>query len=279
MGTVTVKATDSSGATATASAGYTMNRTLFGAFPGYTSATDHSESYASRLARVTALFGGELGVERIYQGGNLALPVMASPSIVSWDFPVGDTVTGKNDGAILAIAAGATQPLWFTPWHEVDNNKLSATDYVSVFRYIATKVHAIGNPLVKMTPIFMGFTVKNQDVTKFNQFYPGDAYVDAIGFDSYVNPGIPAFATPEGTLSAPLAIAAQRGKPLVIGEVSLYPGYTDAQWADFTARLIAKLDAPAVDAVAWFETNKSDGDWRIATHTASVPKWATVSSR
>jgi hypothetical protein len=252
---------------------------LFGAFPGYLSATDHSESYASRLNRVTDEFGGKLGVTRLYQGSTLTLPPMPGPEIVSWDFPLTETLAGQHDAQIDAIARGATQPLWFVPWHEVDNKKMAPSDFVTLFRYIAHRVHAIGNPLVKMTPIFMGFTIKGMDLTTFNQFYPGDDAVDAIGFDAYVNPGIPAFATPEGAVSAPIKVAAQHGKPLVIGEVSLWPGYTDAQWADFVGRLITQLDTPATDAVAWFETNKSDGDWRMDRSPAAVAKWAAVSSR
>ncbi len=265
--------------TAPVSAPAASHRPLFGAFPGYLSATDHSESYASRMNRVTDEFGGKLGVTRLYQGSTLTLPTMPGPEIVSWDFPLTETLAGQHDAQIDAIARGATQPLWFVPWHEVDNKKMAPADYVTLFRYIAHRVHAIGNPLVKMTPIFMGFTVKAMDLTTFNQFYPGDDVVDAIGFDAYVNPGIPAFATPEGAVSAPIKVAALHGKPLLIGEVSLWKGYTDAQWSDFVGRLISQLDTPATDAVAWFETNKSDGDWRMDRSPAAVAKWAAVSSR
>ena len=277
--TATVTATPTATATAPVIAPGVAHLPLFGAFPGYLSATDHSESYASRLNRVTDEFGGSLGVTRLYQGSTLTLPTMPGPEIVSWDFPLTETLAGQHDAQIDAIARGATQPLWFVPWHEVDNKKLAPPDYVALFRYIAHRVHEIGNPLVKMTPIFMGFTVKGMDLTTFNQFYPGDDVVDAIGFDTYVNPAIPAFATPEGAVSAPIKTAAQHGKPLVIGEVSLWNGYTDAQWNDFVGRIITQLDTPATDAVAWFETNKSDGDWRMDRSPAAVAKWAAVSSR
>ena len=253
--------------------------TLFGAFPGFTSATDQSEPFASRVARVTAEFGGKVGVDRIYRGGNLTLPLMRNPAIVSWDFPLTSTLAGQHDAQIDAIARGATKPLWFVPWHEVDNHKMAAPDYVALFRYIANRVHAIDSPLVKMTPLLMGFTLRNMNVSAFDQFYPGDAYADAIGFDTFINPGIPSMATPERAEAAPIAIAAEHHKPLVIGEVSLYAGYTDAQWTDFVRRLIALLDTPATDAVSWFETTKADGDWRMATHPRAVAEWAAVSSR
>ena len=125
----------------------------------------------------------------------------------------------------------------------------------------------------------MGFTVKGMDLTMFNDFYPGDDVVDAIGFDAYVTPLIPAFSTPEGAVSAPIKIAAQHRKPLVIGEVSLRAGYTKAQWTDFVGRLITELDTPATDAVTWFETNKTVGDYRMDPYPAAVAQWATVSSR
>jgi hypothetical protein len=283
--TATATATGTPTATATApvtapvSAPALSHRPLFGAFPGYLSATDHSESYPSRMNRVTDEFGGRLGVTRLYQGSNLSLPAMPGPEIVSWDFPLQETLAGQHDAQIDAIARGATHPLWFVPWHEVDNKKMAPTDYVTLFRYIAHRVHAIGNPLVKMTPIFMGFTVKGMDLSTFNQFYPGDDVVDAIGFDAYVTPDIPVFSTPEGALSDPIKIAAQHGKPLVIGEVSLREGYTAAQWSDFVGRLITLLDTPATDAVTWFETNKTVGDFRMDRSPAAVAKWAAVSSR
>jgi hypothetical protein len=280
--TVTASPTGTPSATASATPPQTAagKTTLFGAFPGYTPQTDRTASYASRLSRVTAAFGGKLGVERRYQGGNLTLPTMNGPSIISWDFPLAGTLAGQYDNQIDAIARGATQPLWFVPWHEVDNNKLAPADYVKLFRYIAHRVHTVGNPLVKMTTIFMDWSVKNMDLTTFNQFYPGDDAVDAIGFDAYVSPNIAAFNTPEGTLNAPVTIAAQHHKPLVIGELSIRAGVTDAQWTDDVARLIKVLDTPATDAVAWFETYKAaQGDFEMAPHPAAVSQWSTLSNR
>jgi hypothetical protein len=249
---------------------------LFGAYPGFDSATDHSEPMSSRLDRVTQEFGGHLGVVRIYQEGNLTLPKMTGPAIVSWNFPLAGTLAGQYNAQIDAIARGATYPLWFVPWHEVEHNKMAPADYVKLFRYIANRVHAIGNPNVKMTPIFMGWTVRKMDLTTFNSFYPGDAWVDAIGFDTYLSPNVADLSTPEGMLSAPMQVAAQHHKPLVIGEVSIRPGYTDAQWTDDVARIIHILDTPATAAVTWFETDKYDGDWRMDPHPASVAEWSTV---
>lgn len=252
---------------------------LFGAFPGFDSTTDTS-SYATRLAKVTTEFGGKLGVERRFMGTNFTLPTMTNAAILSWDFPPAATLAGQYDAQIDAIAKGATKPLWFVPWHEVENGpKLSAADYVAVFRYLANRVHADGNPLVHMTTIFMGYSVRGGNLAVFNSYYPGDAYVDDIGFDQYINPGIPYFTTPEGSFQQPIAIAAAHHKPLVIGEVSLYPGYSDAQWTDYVARTIKLLDTPDTDAVSWFETNKSDGDWRMASHTSAVPEWSRLTTR
>jgi beta-mannanase len=148
---------------------------------------------------------------------------------------------------------------------------------VKLFRYLADRVHAVGNPLVKMTPMFMGWSVRNMDLSTFNQFYPGDAWVDAMGFDAYVNPNSPNLSTPEGTLSAPVQVAAQHHKPLVIGEVSIRAGYSDAQWTDDVARIIHILDTPATAAVAWFETAKDVGDYRMSPHAAAVAEWSAVS--
>ncbi|MGA8247746.1 MAG: glycosyl hydrolase [Nocardioides sp.] len=249
---------------------------LFGAFPGFDSATDHSEPQSSRLDRVTREFGGHLGVVRVYQEGNLTLPKMTGPAVVSWNFPLAGTLAGQYDAKIDAIARGATYPLWFVPWHEVEHNKLAPADYVKLFRYIANRVHAIGNPLVQMTPIFMGWTVRKMDLSTFNAYYPGDAWVDAIGFDTYLSPNVPDLSTPEGMLSAPIKVAAQHHKPLVIGEVSIRPGYTDAQWSDDVARIIHILDTPATAAVTWFETAKYDGDWRMSPHPNAVAEWSKV---
>ena len=254
-------------------------KTLFGAFPGPQTLTDGS-SWASREALVTSQLGGKLGVERRYMGGNLTLPAMSTPMIDSWDFPVASTLAGQNDAAIDAIARGATKPLWLVPWHEVDNNKLSPADYIKVFRYVANRVHAVHNPLVKMTTILMGYHVRNGNPTTFDSFYPGDAYVDAIGFDAYINPGVPGMDTPEKAYAEPIALAAQHHKPLVIGETSLFSGFTDAQWTDITGRIIKVLDTPATDAVAWFEADKADGNWLMyPAHTGTIAKWKAVAGR
>lgn len=262
--------------TTTPTSGTSAGGPLFGAYPGFVSVTNHSEPQASRLNRVKQEFGGHLGVVRIYQEGNLTLPKMTGPAIASWNFPLAGTLAGQYDAQIDAIARGATYPLWFVPWHEVDNNKMAPADYVKLFRYIADRVHAIGNPLVKMTPIFMGWTVRKMDLTTFDAYYPGDAWVDAIGFDTYLTPNVPYLSTPEGMLSAPVQVAALHHKPLVIGEVSIRPGYTDAQWTEDVARIIHILDTPATAAVTWFETAKFDGDWRMGLHPGAVAEWSAV---
>ncbi len=93
---------------------------LFGAFPGFDSTTD-TTSYATRPAKVTTGFGGKLGVERRFMGTNFTLPTMTNPAILSWDFPPAATLAGQYDAQIDAIAKGATKPLWFVPWHKVEN--------------------------------------------------------------------------------------------------------------------------------------------------------------
>lgn len=253
-------------------------KTLFGAFPGFPTLA-RTMPWAARLAAATATFGS-LGVVRYYKDGDMTPFTAVQPTILSRNYPVADTLAGKYDALIDGEARSATAPVWLVPWHEADNNKLAPADFVNVFRYVAARVHVVNNPLVRMTPILMGFTVKGGVTATFDQFYPGDDAADAIGFDQYAHSAVPQFATAAGALSAPLAIAKAHGKPLVIGEVSLYPTYTDAQWTQVTADVIAALDlgAKTVAAVAWFNTNK-EHDFRLDLHPDALKAWSAVTSR
>jgi hypothetical protein len=124
----------------------------------------------------------------------------------------------------------------------------------------------------------MGFTTRS-DPNALDPWYPGDAHCDAVGFDCYYRSTIPVFRTTTGVFAAPLAFATARGKPLVIGEHAVGADFTDAQWTSFVQGSIATLDVPGVAAVTWFETNKTDGDYRLVNHSAAQAEWSSVASR
>jgi beta-mannanase len=96
-------------------------------------------------------------------------------------------------------------------------------------------------------------------------YYPGDAYVDWMGFDGY-NRGTSeagstwrTFTQVAGTLYAGLAA---KGKPIMIGETaSTEVGGDKAAWIRAVLPAL-RGSYPAVKALVWFHMNKST-DWRV----------------
>jgi beta-mannanase len=111
-------------------------------------------------------------------------------------------------------------------------------------------------------------------------YYPGDAYVDWMGFDGY-NWGTvqttstwQAFPTIAGRIYPSLAT---KGKPIMIPETaSAELGGDKAAWI---AGILPSLETmfPSVKALVWFQMNK-ETDWRIDSSAASEAAFVTMAN-
>ena len=113
---------------------------------------------------------------------------------------------------------------------------------------------------------------------QWSNYYPGDTYVDWMGFDGYnwgtVQSGSTwrTFASHDGRRSTPASRA--KAKPIMIAETaSTEQGGDKAAW--ITGVLPAlKESYPSVKALVWFHMNK-ETDWRVDSSTAARGAFVT----
>ena len=86
------------------------------------------------------------------------------------------------------------------------------------FRHFSTVVRAVGKPRVKLMPILMSWTL-SRGTDFWRQWYPGAAYVDALGWDAYWRPTLK--HTAADVYGGVMAINQAEGLPLLICETSL----------------------------------------------------------
>jgi hypothetical protein len=136
--------------------------------------------------------------------------------------------------------------------------KTTAADYVKAWQRIVTIFQKIG-----ATNAIWMWSPNAEDVggVSFQNYYPGDNYVDWIGVSLYSD-------NPPSSLERLNSFAGLHGKPIFINEFATgesknqnftkyrgrpFPG--DAKWvADFFRAL--ETNYPNVKGVSWFETNK-----------------------
>ena len=168
---------------------------------------------------------------------------------------------------------------WY-PWDGSHNgaNASATAKYIAAYRRIhdlfvsagATNVVWVFCPNVDSVP--------GDAWNQWSNYYPGDAYVDWMGFDGYnwgtVQTGSSwrTFANIAGTIYTGLA---GKGKPIMIAETaSTELGGDKAAWI---AGLLPVLGGsfPSIRAVVWFHMNK-ETDWRVDSSPAAREAFVTM---
>jgi hypothetical protein len=112
----------------------------------------------------------------------------------------------------------------------------------------------------------------------FNQFYPGDEWVDYVGLDGYN------WGTSSGSwqtfskifASSYATITQLSSKPLIITETaSSETGGSKAAWIEQSFLTTIPQEMPRVSAVVWFDENKEQ-DWRVDSSQSSLDAYRKV---
>jgi hypothetical protein len=268
-----------------------QRRPLFGALAGpikYPN-VDPTETKADMRARLCAAYQvPRLPVERIFNEATWVVPPAGTPAIVSFTQDPSAVAAGQFDSDITAFVQNLDPKTryWLCLNHECDQptRPYTPAQQVAGFRHFSTVARAVGNPNVALACIMMSWTLTQGDDT-WRQWYPGPAYVDALGWDAYWRPTLPHSA--DYIYGPALAVCRAEGKPLLICETSMgaaghggqelvggtYQDIPDELWTAFTAEAIAYLNIADVAAVTWFETNKYDGRWLLEGHSAAFDLW------
>jgi len=250
-------------------------------------------------ARTCASFGvATLPVERIYNLGVFTAPPATGNHMVSFSFDPAQVASGVYDTQFenYVAALGSTRKFWLALNHEPEGDYPPANQIAGSRRFCDI-VHANSGPNIKTATILMSSTLIGS-TTNWLQWYPGDTYIDCIGWDAYYRPKT--LRTPQAVYGAAFDAAASRGKPTIIGETGIgavghgghlenpvgsgiYTDIDDSVYNTFVTDTVAYLNAKppgAMEAICWFNVVKSDGNWTFDcqgyNHLTSRAIWAAA---
>jgi len=187
---------------------------------------------------------------------------------------------GKQDAAIKQWAQAAKawgHPFLFGPWWEMNGAWFAwgrSTEFVAAWRHFHDVVVAQGATNVTWT--WITNAIWSDPESNPTPYYPGNAYVDWVGIDSYnwgLNPAQPdKWRNPDQTLTPTLSIVnglTGGGKPVaIVEEASSEYGGNKADWIREMLTTYVPHH-PEIGAYLWFnrntKKNEAQKDWMIET--------------
>jgi hypothetical protein len=271
---------------------------LLGAFVG----TGTLAGFEAELGRKVAINHSFVGWTDDYTTMLSGLAAGGRTPLITWEAwensvgaPLTDIIGGTYDSMITARAQAVKSfgQKFFLRWgHEMNGNwypwdganngadTAATTTFIAAYRHIHDLFVAAGatNALWVFCPNVN--SVPDESWNQWQNYYPGDAYVDWMGFDGY-NWGTvqttstwQSFPTIAGQIYPSLAT---KGKPIMIPETaSAELGGDKAAWI---AAILPSLKTtfPGVKALVWFQMNK-ETDWRIDSSAASEAAFVTMAN-
>lgn len=214
------------------------------------------------------------------------------------DYALSTTISGAHDARIDAWATAAAayaKPLYIRFAHEMNGywypwcrgvNGNTAAQYIAAWRHVVNHFRAAGatNVCWIWAPNVIAGQDSNPTQFPFVDMYPGDAYVDMIGFSAYNYGDLNVGDTWRSigdilSVSYAQAHALAPTKPIYIAEMACSPTTGDkAAWiADTFLTDIPTLFPDLVGAM-WFNEDK-ECDWTVDSSPASLAAYQAVAAR
>jgi beta-mannanase len=193
-------------------------------------------------------------------------------------------VAGNHDAYIRKWARGAAawgKPMYLRFAHEMNGtwypwspgvNGNTRSEYVAAWRRVHTLFKEAGATNARW--VWAPNVLCPGTCTRFEDLYPGDAYVDLLGLDGYNWGASQAWSswTSLADVFGPSydALAAVSARPIALTETASTELGGDKA-ASIRQGLLTELPArfPRVRAVVWFDENK-ETDWRVNSSLASL---------
>jgi beta-mannanase len=201
---------------------------------------------------------------------------------------------GQQDARINAwadyVKANYSEKFFLALHHEPENDiqtsttsGMTAKDYAAMYRHVITLLRARGVDNAINVVAYMG-NEKWMAQSWWSDIYPGDAYVDWIGLDSYVSVERGTYhygmfsdllerrPTGGGTSWIDWATTQHPNKPVMVAEWGMYhrTSVTVDKAAAFDTVLPELKKRPNIKAIVYFDTSADDeGDRNIAVNTTA----------
>ena len=209
-------------------------------------------------------------------------PSKADHSVISWEkVAAGDVDDLVHDFARSAAAWG--KPFYLRPEWEMnlkfDGGENTPDSFVRMWK----RLHDIflRNGAVKVRWFWCPAEEGEWPQTPYASYYPGDAYVDYIGFDAY-NWGTTQpwskWRSPTETYGPTYrALARLTDKPMIIGETgSSELGGDKAAWIRSAFLTDIPQQFPRIIGVLYFSNDQDGSNWRVNTSPESLAAFEAV---
>jgi len=191
--------------------------------------------------------------------------------VVSFKANPQQVVSGQLDRRLREWFASAptTGEIYWTYFHEPEDNiargQFTAEEFREAWKHIHGIAEEAGNDNQFATLILMGWTTNPSSRRDFADYYPGDEYVDVLGWDSY-NFGHRQgrYSDPEELFERVIEVSEEAGKPWGIAETGslLVDGDDGSGRAAWLSRVGAYLNDQGALWVTYFESNVGE-DFRL----------------
>src|SRR3954453_13637308 len=260
-----------------------------GAWWGVTAVTGNRADPTGPVRDFERQIGRPVDIYHGYHVGNELFPTQAEIAlarepgkhrmlVLNWKPDAGKTwrqvAAGAMDAQIAREAAYLkthfTKKFWLVIHHEPEDevktqagSGYTAEDYRAMFRHVVSQFRVRGSRNILFTMVYMGYSgymIKPW----FRDLYPGDAYVDWIGFDPFAKSNIKDYpgllnkvAEPQQQLGFPgfydYANKFSRNKPLILSEWAVleppgHPGRKPAFYRNVAAEF---ANYPRIKALAY----------------------------
>ncbi len=249
------------------------------------------QTYAQAVVQAEGKYG-RLGAIRYFEPGapkswaNTTTKLTDHDAVISWNMAPASVNAGNYDAALQNWFATAPtdRVTWWNYFHEPEDNvergQFTAAQFVVAYQRIARMASAVGNPNLHSTLILMCWTANPHSGRDWNAYFPGNAYVDVMGWDCYDHHKGPGYVTPNGLFKHALAASIATGLPLGIAELGtlIQPGDDDgsgrAAWLTACAQYLYDHGAAYV---TYYDTIYGGYDFRLKD-APSKSAWNSVVS-
>ena len=265
--------------------------TVFGSSLGLSSSGGTRDQ---ALAREEARFGS-LGTVRLFDNtipsSWSSLTTMKGKSLVISFRPLpADVMAGKYDAALLAWFKSAPrdqETYWsyvHEPEAEIAKGNYTAAAYRAAWQHIVRLEAQASNTHLHSTLILMGWTVNPASRLNWKDYYPGDGYINVLGWDPYNDAGSVAgpstYPDPAAIYGGVVAVSKAAGKPFGIAETGsrLIPSDpTGAGRGAWLTKVGKYLKDNKALFVAYWDSAVKIGDYRL-TDAPSATAWRKLVS-
>ena len=238
------------------------------------------------------LVGREVDMRSVFYGFDDGFPMRYASTIgaegktllLFWESSFGyDTINnGSKDAVIKKFASDAKAygyPVILAPFHEMNGNwspwagtinNNTPEKFITAWRRIHGLFNGVGN--VKFALVYNSVSVPNVKGNQFEDFYPGDAYVDYVGLDGF-NFGSPWLSFKE-IFDTPLKQVLTYKKPIYIFSMGSVPGVDKDVW--IADALGVQVYNYPIEGWVWFNQDGHDGNWLVNSDIDSLSAFKKV---